>query len=298
MAMRLHSKVMRIATCALFALLSQCAVMGRSQQQQHFKHRHHHHDNRELLFHESSHQHNGDHRCATPAPNLRDELVDQLRFRGAFDQEEHSPHSKGRRQRQLQSTDCQDLCDQCIEIETHLHLIQGNVTGLGVIFPHPTETVLERLNGDTTIGLDDFTTRDQVENMFRDNMAVVNEAFGGTPFQFQFVPERTTVTVNNDWSNYAIDYRQEMSRAVGSGNLRQLDVFVVWNLGTNSSESSSSGTIVGIASLPAAQIAGEGDGLVVRYDVLTGGGLDRNDLGYTLVHEMGVRTSLDKNNAR
>lgn len=274
--MRLHHQIVGIAT--FVALLSRCVVVARSQARHDDHHQHHHHK-RELS---SPH---GDHRCATPAPNLRDELVDQLRFRGAFDPK-HVPSSKGRRQ--LQTTDCSDLCDQCIEIETHLHLIQGNVTGLGVIFPHPTETVFNRLGGDTTIGQDDFSTRQQIINLFRANMAVANEAFGGTPFAFRFVPERTTVTVNNDWSNYAIDYRQEMSRAVGSGNLRQLDVFVVWTVGTNSSESSSTGTILGIASLPGAQIAGEGDGLVVRYDVLTGGGLNRNDLGYTLVHEMGV----------
>lgn len=253
----------------LIALQSLCAVTA------HGDHHHHHHHG-DLFAAAHYEDHGSRHRhCATPVPNLRDELVDQLRFREAFE------HNDARR-RKLQ-TSCDTICEQCIEIDVHLHLIQANVTGLGIIFPHPTRPVLRWLNGDDTISLDDFSTQDQILDLFRENIVVANDAFVGSPFRFRFVPERTTVTINNDWSNDAVDYRQEMSQAVGSNDLRVLDVFVAWNL-----QQRDDGLVLGIAALPAAQIAGQGDGLVLRYDVLAGGGLTDNDYGYTFVHEIGV----------
>lgn len=266
--MRLSFKTFHVFGGLAMALQSLHAVTAHGDH-------HHHHDDGDLF---AAHNDQGSHHhrhCATPVPNLRDELVDQLRFRGAFE------HNDARR-RKLQTT-CDTICEQCIEIDVHLHLIQANQTGLGIIFPHPTLTVLRYLNGDDTIGLDDLSTQDQIVDLFRDNMAVANEAFAGTPFRFRFVPERTTVTVNNDWSNDALDFRQEMSQEVGSNDLRILDVFVAWNL-----QQRDGGLVLGVAALPAAQLAGQGDGLVLRYDVLAGGGLTDNDFGYTFVHEIGV----------
>lgn len=127
--------------------------------------------------------------------------------------------------------------------------------------PHPTETVLAFLRGlESSIDLGDFTTQANLLDMFGVNIDVVNQAFQGTPFKFRFAPKHTTVTVSNDWSNDAMEYRQ-MSQAVGSGNLRVLDVFVAWSLG----DGEESSLVLGIASLPAAQISGQGDGLVLRH---------------------------------
>lgn len=264
----------------------------RAHNDHHPDHHHRHlHSDHNVLYDETDllatlHDH-GDHRCATPAPDVHKEITNQLRIQSTFSSTPEQPNDRQRRQRRQLQSHCDELCDQCVEIETRLHLIQGNVTGLGVIFPHPTRTVLERLRGDESIGLEDFSTQGEIVNMFRNNIQVVNAAFAGTPFRFRFASEQTTVSISNDWSNDAIEYRQEMSQAVGSDDLRILDVFVAWSLESSSDEE---GTVLGIASLPAAQIEGQGDGLVVRYDVLMGGGLNGNDLGYTLVHEIGVST--------
>ena len=221
-----------------------------------------------------AHHHHGadDHRCATAEPQLRDQLVERLRFQGAFG---------GRENRRLLLTDCNQLCDQCIEIEVNLHLILGNVTGFGVLVPHPTDVVLDLLNGRPG-SRQDLSTAQDIVALFEDNIAVVNRAYQGTPFRFRFTPEGTTTTVNNDWSNGAVESQQEIGRALGSRDLRKLDVFVAWSL-----QESESGRVLGIATLPAAQLAGEGDGVILRYDVLTGGGLFRSDYGHTLTHEIG-----------
>jgi hypothetical protein len=228
--------------------------------------------------HEHTHEHTHDERCATREPTLREELLEQMRFQ-AF-AASHSDKDDGDR-RHLVTASCEELCDQCIEIETHLHLIEANV-GFGAFIPHPTATVARLLNDPTSVSANEFTTPDELTTLFQANIAVVNDAFVGTPFRFRFVPEGTTRTVNNDWSNNAVDFQADMSRAVGVGDLQVLDVFWAFNL-----QSTQGGIILGIASLPAAQIAGEGDSILMRYDVITNGGLAQNDLGYTMVHEIG-----------
>jgi hypothetical protein len=147
--------------------------------------------------------------------------------------------------------------------------------------------VLTLLNGDQNdpeneVSPSDFSSVDDVVTMFQNNLVIVNQAFVGTPFRFRYVSEATTQTVSNDWSNDAVEYQSEMSAALGSGNLRVMDVFMAWNLLQDTQ-----GTILGVASLPAAQIASNGDGMILRYDVLTGGGRLRSSRGYTFVHEIG-----------
>jgi hypothetical protein len=228
------------------------------------------------------HEHTHDERCATREPTLREELLEQMRFQAFAASHSRSNNSNDDNDRRhLVTASCEELCDQCIEIETHLHLIEANV-GFGAFIPHPTATVDRLLNDPTSVSANEFTTPDELTTLFQANMAVVNDAFVGTPFRFRFVPEGTTRTVNNDWSIGAVDFRADMSRAVSVGDLKVLDVFWAYNL-----QSTEGGVILGIASLPAAQIAGEGDGILMRYDVITNGGLAQNDLGYTMVHEIG-----------
>lgn len=252
---------------SLGGLLTVAPFLSRSSLSFSHAHAHHHHH----------HDDSDDHRCATAEPTLRGELVERLRFQGAFD-ESHRPEH-----RRLLETDCDRLCDQCIEIGVNLHLILGNITGFGVLVPHPTDVVLDILN-DRTDSRRDLSTQQDIVAMFEENIAVVNRAFRGTPFRFRFNdPDATTATVNNDWSNDAVEFQREMSQALGSRDLRTLDVFVAWNLRTTGT----GGRVLGIATLPAAQLAGQGDGVIVRYDVLTGGGLGDNDVGHTLTHEIG-----------
>ena len=243
----------------------------------------------------SQDHHDGDydHRCATAEPTLRDELIEGMRFQGAFGHDNNNNNNNEKNRRLIQ-TDCDQLCDQCIEIGVNLHMISANVTGLGVIIPHPTNTVLDLVNGRPGRSREDLSTPEDIIALFQANMAVVNRSFRGTPFRFTFTPEQgsttITTTVNNDWSNYAVDFLPDMSQAVGSGDLRQLDVFVAWNLRqrTNGTTTDDTSLILGKASLPAAQLATQGDGVLLRYDVLTGGGLSPNDYGYTLIHEIGT----------
>lgn len=270
-------------TILIIASLMTCALAGDLFQHHDDHDRDHdnHVDNHHHFHKHVNGHHHDDHRCATAEPTLRDEVIDQLRFRHAF------AHASDRQRRQLQ-IQCDDLCDQCIEIETYLHLITGNVTGFGPLIPHPTDAVLTLLNDDNAAGiiLEDLSTQDDIKALFRANIDVVNQAFQGTPFRFRFVEEATTTTLSNDWSNNATLYQGEMSNALGQGDLQKLDVFVAWSLRQLSS--SSPGRVLGVASLPGAQLAGQGDCVIMRYDVLKDGGLAQNDHGYTLVHEIGT----------
>lgn len=96
----------------------------------------HHHKNHDGHDHDHDDNDHEDHRCATEHPSLREELIDNMRFKQAFGDDDDDANNldysgrRGRRQRHLQ-TKCDEVCDQCIEIETYLHLIEGNVTGFG-----------------------------------------------------------------------------------------------------------------------------------------------------------------------
>jgi hypothetical protein len=208
----------------------------------------HHHSHRHLEQPAPPHVH--DERCATREPTLRDELLEQVRLQTFAGDNNNA-------RRHLVTASCEELCDQCIEIETHLHLIEADI-GFGAFIPHPTDTVARLLSDPTSVSPAEFTTPAEMIALFESNMAVVNDAFRGTPFRFRFdAATSTTRTVNNEWSNDAVDFQADMSRDVGVGDLQVLDVFWAFNL-----QSTDSGTILGIASLPAAQINGEGDSYV------------------------------------
>ena len=226
-------------------------------------------------FHAHDHDHHAGHDCGTATPSQHKAVVDQLRLRAAFDD------NHGGRRLQV-PTACTEMCEQCIEVEVYLHLILGNLTSLGPIIPHPTEVVLDLINDVPGATTADLSTEDDINNLFQNNVDIVNQAFVGTPFRFRFVREATTQTISNDWSNDGAEFQPEMSEALGSGELTKMHVFLVWNV-----RQSIGGLTLGIASLPAAQIADDGDGMIMRYDVLPSGGLAPRDLGFTLVHEIG-----------
>ena len=94
--------------------------------------------------------------CGTPPPLRRQELVDHVRLQHAFE---------GPRQLQ-RGTRCSEICERCVEIKVYLHLIEGDVTGYGPLIPHPTDAVLDLLEGDKKITSRDFSTEQDVVAMF------------------------------------------------------------------------------------------------------------------------------------
>lgn len=213
-------------------------------------------------------------------PALSEELVNKLRLDGLRDVT--SGNHAGRRR--LQTESCHELCNQCIEIETYLHLMGTNF-GFGPVIPHPPNSVSRAQANTTSVSKKNFFTSDDIKALFKKNIAVVNRAFVGTPFRFTFMAKNTTTTINRKWSEAAADYKEEIGQAVGIPNLRKLNVIVSREVRPRGHRK---GDILGTATLPGSQSVGKGDGVYIRYDVLAGGGRAKNDLGYTLVHEIGM----------
>lgn len=223
----------------------------------------------------SHHSHDDDHLCGTEVPPLQEEIEQQLRL----DALRTITGGSHERRRKLQLESCDELCIQCIEIETYLHLI-GVDMGFGPIIPHPPSAVEMAKENITSVTNKDFSTEDDIVAMFEENIEVMNKAFASTPFRFTFIKEATTRTNNHKWSRASVDHKEAIGRALGSRDLRKLDCFVSATL-----KSAQNGEILGTATLPGSQSVGKGDGVYLRYDTLSGGGRKKNDMGYTLVHE-------------
>lgn len=233
--------------------------------------------------HEEGHSHGHDEGeyCGAEVPTIEEEAMNQVRV-DAFQVVTEGNYI---RRRKLATEACHELCDQCIEIETHLHMI-GVDLGRGPIIPHPTFAYESAKEDVALVGMEEFSSSDDVIVMFEENIKVLNNAFAGTPFRFRFVRGATRRATNANWVEDAASHMAEMSRYLGSHDLRRLDVFLSASLRTGKS-----GEVLGTASLPGSQLVGRGDGVFLRYDVLTNGGRTRNDKGYALVHEVGhVRT--------
>lgn len=239
----------------------------------------HQHNYYGVQAHEHHHDEHGGH-CGTPMPSLSEELISKLRLDGLREVTDGSFSDR----RRLQHASCHELCDQCIEVEVYLHLVGTNL-GFGPVIPHPQSAYDKAKKNVTSVTVKDFLTKENVMDIFDKNMDVVNRAFTGTPFRFKFVQNETTLSINPFWSSAAMNYREEISKAVGVPDLRRLNVYVA--KGLRPTRGLQMGEILGTATLPGSQEVGKGDGVYVRYDVLTGGGREDNDLGYTLVHEVG-----------
>ena len=232
-------------------------------------HRHPHHE----------HGHDDDEFCGTEFPSLEQEMMNQVRV-NAFQAVTDGTYE---RRRKLQTESCDELCDQCIEIEVYLHLIATDL-GFGSIIPHPASTLDKAKQNINDVTIMDFSTKGQIVAMFEENIRVVNEAFSGTLFRFKFIAENTTQTTNIKWSDSVVNYKEQVGALLGNSDLRKLDCFVSNSL----RPSKGNGEILGTATLPGSQRVGKGDGVYIRYDVLPGGGRTKNDMGFTLVHEIGV----------
>lgn len=198
--------------------------------------------------------------------------------------EEHRRHlgHDGRQLRPLET--CETLNDQRIEIAVNLHLTSF-MSGTTEHFAHPTPSFQRYLQGDPTLTDADFSSLEDIKDMFEKNLIVLNQnAFAETPFKFKWV--QTTVTSGINIVQAVANYTNGFSQSVGSGDLRVLDVFCGYALG-GTDDASDPINALDSATFPAAQRAGQGDGVYLRYDALTDGGNADYDLGYALVHGVG-----------
>ena len=235
--------------------------------------------------HDHDHDHNNNEICGTEIPSLQQEMINQVRL-NAFGAVTDGTYD---RRRKLQTESCDELCKQCIEIEVYLHLI-GTDLGFGPVIPHPQSALSRSQENVDDVTIEDFATAEEIIAMFEENIDVVNKAFLETPFRFKFMSEHTTQTTNVEWSEASVDFKDEIGALLGNQDLRKLDCFVSSGLRPTRGV----GEILGTATLPASQSVEKGDGVYIRYDVLPGGGRAKNDMGFTLVHEIGVSVKLFK----
>lgn len=193
--------------------------------------------------------------------NKKRAVVDGARVQAAKDRLINDESSRSGSHRYLQSspdilatcTEIVEDCAQCIDIHVNLHLTSFTSSTLGVeLIPHPTTAVVSLTNG-TAITAADFSTVEQIQALFADTIDVVNNAFADTPFSFSWDPVNTTVSDNVTWVDAVGDHQGDISAAVGSGDLRQLDVFLGLRL------TSDSVLTFGLASFASVQRAGIGE---------------------------------------
>lgn len=135
-----------------------------------------------------------------------------------------------------------------------------------------------------------FSTEHDIFSMIESNMQILNDAFQATPFRFRLVPEKTQKETNLEWSNYARDGLLEMSTTLGSNDPSIMDVYLVFRIASKDPDYNGA---KGVAYLPSTTGEGVGYGVCLRYDILTRGGYNKSDMGYTFVHEVGVRGNVN-----
>ena len=216
------------------------------------------------------HHHHHDHStCGFSDPSLVDRAGEEIRTRAALG---------GARGRHLQVLDCNRLRNHptTIEIPVHLHL-----TTVANMILHPNDAVDRFIDESPDFNPnDEFSSPADIEALFQVNIDVLNDAFADTSFHFTFVRARTTVTNNFDWTFELEKYQTDISRAVGSNDLRQLDVFVAYSLMDPVDDI----VLRGMAIPGAVQRRGTGDGVYITYEVLpqakSGDGLGGYEMGY------------------
>ena len=219
--------------------------------------------------------------CGTPPRRVSDRRVEDIRIEGS--------RRRYHRQRNLQTESYEELCDQCIEIDVHFHLVLAELRGgFGPFIPHPlNSTTFSEINETIIPELEDleFSTQEDILELVEATMNVTNRSFRGTPFRFRWRPENTQTRINVGWNNYAFDYFFDISNALGSNDRRIMDVYLTWQVRSSDTEDS----IDSLGAALPANLENEGlpYGIWMRYDVLAGGGLPRAGDGYTLTHEAG-----------
>lgn len=227
-------------------------------------------------------------RCGFQPPDAINTSLDEARLDRLRRDKEHGG-------RKLQYDSCEQLCKQCITIQTAFHL-----TGIRDVvesqprIPHPTLAA-----GDYFDGFGDFvqpeswTTYEYLLLLIGEQMNVLNDSFRDTPFGFEMLPVSPTILVNDDWTRFPETYGVNISQAVGIAGLDVLNVFLTFNAGEapdpeDEDPADSTEITVAFASFPSYQNERQGDGVFMRYDALPFGGLTGSDTGFTLTHEVGM----------
>ena len=215
-------------------------------------------------YDEDDHVHRGG--CGAHALSMKDEQIQQLRVEQQKQHqqpasvEENTSHGR----RRLLFPSCHELCHQCISVPIRLHLL-----------------VTELSNGDESSS--PISTANVVES-FRRNLQLLNQAFRETPFVFEWDDVyRLMPHPHATWN--ALEFREW----IGGTHQQQSDdstlhVYLAHQLAPVGTDG---GILFGFSTFPSAQTVG--DGVYLRYDVLTGGGwpINNMDLGYWLIHETG-----------
>lgn len=226
--------------------------------------------------------HAGSEHCGVRTPPKAETARDQARMTRMRQQ------STGIRQ--LQRLTCDELCDGCITIDVVFHLMGLQVpteSGITQLLPHPTD-VMTRFDNRDFPDTTEFTTIEDMTQIIRDNIVVTNEALVGTPFRLNFVEDQVNLTISGDYMRRSLSYRDVMTAELGSQDLTVLDIYLVYTLLTQDEFDSGEDILrVAVSSLPSQQLVGDSDGIWIRYDTLTGGGLVPFDDGVTLTHELG-----------
>jgi hypothetical protein len=175
-----------------------------------------------------------------------------------------------------------------VEIVTRVHLVLADAdnNSSNSILPHPTEAFARHLQGDADLTADAFSQPRDILNLFQDQVEILNRAFLQTPFYFTFDANATRTIAHTNWTCYGSEFRTPLQEELSSGDSTILDVFLVYQLADRRISGETSTSTMAMATFAGEQVE-RGDGVLMRYDVLAGGGHPTHDFGYILVHEVG-----------
>lgn len=241
---------------------------------------------------DEDHDHHHGERCGAPHVSELDAELDQARMRRLLASDSYL----GRR---LQKLSCDQLCVGCVEIDVAFHYMAFNYQGTTVL-PHP-RAIMQRIDaGDTSVRVSDFTTRAGFLSILRNQITFANNALRGTPFVLRLREDAISLTDNENYMRFPLDFQEEIALNTGLGDPEVLDVYLCHTIITRS-EASNPPLRVGLSYFPSQQLTVNPDGMFLRYDILTGGGFFSLDQGITFLHEwghwMGLCTSAHKSHA-
>ena len=221
--------------------------------------------------------------------------LDHFRMNALFLDKNASDQDKvdGKNSRKLLAPSCEELCNQCIEIDVYFHLsgfpLDSKDENSKWVIPHPTEEFIllrKELANSTTrdeplpvIASGRFSNITEIYRLIQDNMNVLNRRYAETPFIFRWVnsdPAVAKVAVkSNNVFLYAGDlYKSnDFATAAHAGDSKTLNVYLLYRIcGHAFIWLESNCRTIGAATNPSYQLDNTADGVFLSYDTLTGGG--------------------------
>ncbi|CAB9502047.1 Extracellular metalloprotease [Seminavis robusta] len=210
--------------------------------------------------------------------------------------------------RKLALPPCEELCKQCIEIDTYFHLsgypLDNQNESSAWVIPHPSDEfrMLRQELRNKTINNEDidisspgrFSTVHDIYQLIQDTVNVINTRYADSPFKFNWMnsdPANSTVHVRNSFAFvYAgnVYKSNDYATQAHQGDRRTLNVYLNYRIcGHMFIWQETNCLTIGAATNPSYQLDRTSDGIYLAYDTLTGGGLENYDTGISLVHEIG-----------